>query len=487
MADRSETRGGGGGRDRRSFLKYAGAGGAAAIAAGCKTRDRGEGGGFEGTADGGGDEETSDGTPVPQPLEGSTIRIGSLAPQPDSFPIGKSIWDSMQMAVEDINQNGIPGIGGRGILGAKLEPLSGNTEASPGTAQEEFNRLVQKEGCKATFGTFLTQCTLQIFNPMKATETVHITTAAAGPKPGRIVHERYDEFKWHFRAGPINSYDLAAAELEFLNIYAEELGWDDAAVLIENIAPFDPFAETLEPEIGDLFDSVPVFKRSSSGTTNWTPLWDEVESADVDVNLIGQALTGTAAVKQWANQSRDFEMGGIHVPSQVYEFWEEVSGACRYVFTMNAVTPQTTNTERTQPFMRRYQDRFDTFPVYSGPITYDAVRAYAKAMGRYVLDNDMAEVPTNEEMVEALETYKFEDGIVLPSIQFTPPEADFAHEPQWTSMKDTGVPVWQQWQVDEEVTDDYGVMHSFAPERNKTSDYTYPDWIDYPSGHPANQ
>lgn len=212
-----------------------------------------------------------------------------------------------------------------------------------------------------------------------------------------------------------------------------------------------------------------------------------MESADVDVNLIGQALTGTAAVKQWANQSRDFEMGGIHVPSQVYEFWEEVSGACQYVFTMNAVTPQTTNTERTQPFMRRYQDRFDTFPVYSGPITYDAVRAYAKAMGRYVLDNDMEEVPTNEEMVKALETYKFEDGIVLPSIQFTPPEADFAHEPQWTSMKDTGVPVWQQWQVDEEVTDDYGVMHSFAPEQNKTSDYTYPDWIDYPSGHPANQ
>jgi hypothetical protein len=30
-------------------------------------------------------------------------------------------------------------------------------------------------------------------------------------------------------------------------------------------------------------------------------------------------------------------------------------------------------------------------------------------------------------------------------------------------------------------------MHSFAPEQNKSSDYTYPDWIDYPSGHPANQ
>jgi len=481
MAEESGNAGGNSGR--RSFLKYAGAGGAAALAAGCKTRDRQSGSGFEDTADGGNES----GTEPPQPLAGNTIRIGSLAPQPDSFPIGQSMWNSTLMAVEEINQNGVPGIGGRGILGAKLEPVSGNTEASPGTALEEFDRLVQKEGCKTTFGTFLTQCTLQIFNSMKATETVHITTAAAGPKPARIVHERYDEFKWHFRAGPINSYDLARAELEFLDIYADQLGWDSIAVLTENIAPLDPFAELLDESVRDIVSEVPVFKRSSSGTTNWTPLFDEVESSGADLNLVAQALTGTAAVKQWSNQNRQFEMGGIHVPSQVYEFWEEVSGACEHIFTMNAVTPQTTNTPRTQDFMKRYQKQFDTFPVYSGPIQYDAVRAYAQAMAQWVLDNDLEEIPSNEDMVKALEKYKFTEGVVLPEVKFTPPEADYAHDPQWTSMKETGVPVWQQWQIDREVADDYGVMHSFAPEQNKTSDYTYPDWIDYPSDHPANQ
>jgi hypothetical protein len=30
------------------------------------------------------------------------------------------------------------------------------------------------------------------------------------------------------------------------------------------------------------------------------------------------------------------------------------------------------------------------------------------------------------------------------------------------------------------------VMHSFAPEQNKTSPYSFPHWIDYPSDHPAN-
>jgi branched-chain amino acid transport system substrate-binding protein len=478
----AEARDGGGG-NRRSFLKYAGAGGAAAMVAGCKTRKDGPGAsGFDETL-----TSTGSGTPPPQPLKGEAIKVGCLAPQPEGFPVGISMWDSIRMAAEDINENGIPGIGGRGILGAKLVPVLGNTETSPQTGASEFKRLVQKEGCKATFGTFLTQVTLQCFSVMKATETIHMTTAAPGPKPAKVVSDRYDEFKWHFRAGPINSFDLAKAEIEFLNLYAQEMGWENAAVLIENLGPFDPFAELLDENVRDVMDTVSVFKRSSSGTTNWTPLYDEVEANDADICLAHQALTGTSAVKQWANQDRPFEMGGINLQAQLYEFWESVSGACRHIFTMNAVTPQTTNTPRTQDFIKRYNKKWDTYPVYSGPITYDALFIYAKAMAEYVLENDMEEIPTNEQMVTALEDVKFSNGTIIPEFQFTPKDAQYAHDPQWNSMKESGVPVWQQWQIDEDIRSDYGVMHSFAPEQNKSSDYTYPDWIDYPSGHPANQ
>jgi hypothetical protein len=37
--------------------------------------------------------------------------------------------------------------------------------------------------------------------------------------------------------------------------------------------------------------------------------------------------------------------------------------------------------------------------------------------------------------------------------------------------------VFQQWQTDPEIRDDYGVMHSFYPEENKTAEYAVPDWI----------
>jgi branched-chain amino acid transport system substrate-binding protein len=455
---------------RRDLLKYTGAGAAGVALAGCKSRPATEtpGPGKPGTG-------TNNG-----PLSGSKFRIGVLAPTPESFPIGTSMVRSAELAVEDINSNG-------GIAGAEVELFVGNTEASPGTGRQEFLRLIKQKNIDIAFGTFLTQVTLQCFQPMAQTKTPLVCTAAAGPKPSRVVSQQYDKYKYFFRVGPLNSYDLAKAELEFLNIYAKQLGWKNLAVLIENIGPFDPFAELLDKNIRDVVDKVSVFKRTSSGTTNWTPIWDEVENANADVALIAQALTGTAAIKQWFNQKRQFELGGISVPAQVYDFWKEVGGACQYVFTMNAITPQTTNTPRTQPFMKRYKKRFDTYPVYSGPITYDGIRGFAKTVDKYVRNQGKSKKPTSDELIPVMENLKYDKGIVLPEFQFTPKDAKYAHDPQWSSMKQTGVPVWQQWQKDPKVKKDYGTMHAFAPKQNKTADYSFPHWIDYPSGHPANK
>jgi hypothetical protein len=65
--------------------------------------------------------------------------------------------------------------------------------------------------------------------------------------------------------------------------------------------------------------------------------------------------------------------------------------------------------------------------------------------------------------------------IDLEEFQFTPPDAEFAHEPQWTSIAETGVPVFQQWQYDPGIREDYGTMHSFYPSQNQTAGKTLPE------------
>jgi hypothetical protein len=159
---------------------------------------------------------------------------------------------------------------------------------------------------------------------------------------------------------------------------------------------------------------------------------------------------------------------------------------------MNTATPQTTNTPRTREYMARYNEAYRSYPIYAGPVTYDAVRAYATAIAKYVRDNELTRVPTGAEMVDALETYPFEHGAVLLTLEFTPEQATFAHGAEWDStiepsaLGEMGVPVWQQWQANPHPTDDYGVMEAFAPERNRTAAYAFPDWTDYPDDHPAN-
>lgn len=452
--------GDGKGASRRDILKYTGAGAGTAALAGCKTRPTPE-------------------APAGGGLENQTFKVGVLAPSPGSFAVGTSMVRSAKLAAETINNDG-------GIAGANVEILVGDTEVAPATGQEEYVRLTRQERCDITMGTFLDQVNLNIMPSMKETEKIHITTAAPGPKQARYVStdKRYDEFKYHFRVGPINSYDLAKAQLELLDTYLGDIGWETAAVLVENIGPLDPFFEFLQGKIEEYLD-VKLYKRTSSGTTNWTPIYEEVDNADVDVALTFLALTSTAAVKQWYTQKRDFEMGGILLYDQMYTFWSNVDGACEYTFTMNAITPQTTNTPRTQDFMKRYRERFTpddanvpTYPVYSGPITYDALNVFRKAVENYVKDNDPQGKPSSEELIPYMEDVRFTNGIIIPEFQFTPKDAKYAHDPQWSSMKETGVPVWQQWQTDREVIENYGVMHSFAPEQNKTADYAIPEWID---------
>jgi branched-chain amino acid transport system substrate-binding protein len=476
MAESDQNRGRVG---RRDLLKSTGAGAAGVALAGCRQKPETENQASSG--DIGQAANTSD-ADEELPLEGQSITLGVLGPT--GIPIGTSMVESAELAVEDLNANG-------GIAGATVDLEVGNTEAAPGTGREKFIELVKQKNVDATFGTFLTQVTLQIFQPMAQTGTLHVTTAAAGPKPARIVHEQYDKYKYHFRVGPINSFDLAKAELEFLELYADRLGWEKVAPLIENIGPFDPFAELLGENIEDFVEPVATgegenVRRTSSGTTNWTPIWDKVEGADADLALVAQALTGTASIKQWADSQRPFEFGGINVPDQVYEFWGEVDGVNRYTFTMNAITPQTTNTPQTQPWMERYRETYDTYPVYSGPLTYDGIKVYAKAVENAVADLGVTDLPSSDELVPYLEDVRYTEGIVIDEFQFTPKDADYAHDPQWNSMKESGVPVWQQWRLDPEVKDEYGTMHSFAPEQNRTAEYAFPHWIDYPGDHPAN-
>jgi branched-chain amino acid transport system substrate-binding protein len=461
--------------NRRSVLKYGGTGALTAGLAGCQTAKNPVPGSNlrveeEPTPTNG----DGDGDGI---LSSETIKIGVLAPM--NLPLGVSMWKAAQMRRDEINDNG-------GILGATVEVALGNTEVSPGTAQSEHQRLTVQEGCDFTTGIFLGSALLQTMPSIGNQETIHLTTGSADPRVGRLVSKTddfgsteektsYERFKYHFRIGPIHLLDLADAMLEFIENRKDEYGWEKAALLTENLGEFTPYAERLSERLSSVID-VPI-KERPGGVSDWSPLYNEIENTDCDVAIIGMALGGTTAVNQWAQQQRNFEFGGIHVPAQAYSYWESTGGNVEHVFTMNAMTPQTSNTPQTQPFVKQYIERFDEVPIYTGPLTYDAISVIKQGIENTIEGEGMETLPDSDTIIPYLEEGTFTGGTVLSEAQFTPPDAKYAHEPQWTSMAETGVPVFQQWQIDPEIREDYGTMHSIAPQQNKTSDKTVPEWI----------
>lgn len=485
---------------RRDFLKYAGGAAVTSTLAGCASYAWTPYGNTGGSVRRGGDVGPGEDVPVDK-FEGETFKLGILAAGLDTT-FGAGTYNSAKLAIDQINSGEWwlgQELGMKGILGAEVQPVHGNTQLQVARTKRQYNRLTRAEGCVATFGAAQA---VPILRPMASTEKLHLATIPANPMPNELVSksisvtgtdpaEEYEKYKYFFRPGPINTVALGKSFIEFFDLYADQLGWDSIAFLNESGVEDETFMEFVPPRARELGLDVPVAKVTSQSLTNWTPIYDELEANDVDAAIVVQLVTGAASVNQWASQQRDFEMGGIHIRAQLPTFWDDTAGNCEALFTMNAVTPQTTNTNLTQTFMNQYKETFPNspgqgVPFYAGPITYDAVRMFSQA----VVETGFHPVDQSDQLVNYMEDpseFTYLNGTIFPAFGFRPPENRFAHDPIFDCMTQcegeltdddphgpAGVPVWQQWQ---EGPNGSGIMESFAPEANKSADYILPPWL----------
>lgn len=425
-----------------------------------------------------GETDTPGGTVDTDKFAGDPFKLGLLTTD-STTPVGKGMINSMDLAVSEINESG-------GLLGADVEYLVGKTKLQSVRAKQHYRRFTVDENVDVTMGVVLT---LRALMPAIAQqETLHLTTGAPNVFPAELVSRKvsatgmdpakeYEKFKYHFRVGPFNVNQLLQGLVEFLELYQEPLGWESAAVLIENVSLVEDAEKKVQRTAGDFLD-LPIVKRVSGSISDWTPVWDEVEAADVDVALVGFALAGVNAITQWANQERPFELGGAIVRAMSTDFWDQTNGACQSVWTGNAVTPQSRNTPRTKKYIDAYDQAYGGAPPFTGPLTYDAVHLYAQAVRETGSRDPEVLIPYLEEELH------FTDGTIIdtpPGFRFQGPDARYAHDPVYTCIsaetcgeQAMGVPLFQQWQKG---PGGGGRMEVFAPEMNKTASYKKPPWM----------
>lgn len=428
---------------RRNYLKAVGAGTTTVAVSLTGCLDLGGGSGSSGNGGGSGGI-------------GDSITIGALAPNPENDPIGGSIVNAAELAVQELNDDG-------GIAGAEVELVTGNTEADPSTGQQEYRELVLNEGADVTTGIFTSEVLLNVMDDIAQQGTVHLTTGAATTEVSRMIAEEYDQYKYHFRVGPLNDFDLGRNMIDFGAANFENMGWGSTYALVEDYAWTEPISELFDERLGDVGVEVAGNQRYASGTTDFAPLYDAVESEGADGLLTAMAHTGTEAIVQWAQQQRPFGFAGIHVPMQLPSYYEAVNGACLYGVTQTSATPQSEITEKTQPFVQAYNERFDGYPVYTGYITYDAIKLYAQVV-------EETGTTDADELVSALEQASF--TATTGTIEFYGRDQEFPHDPIYG--EEAVYPVFLQWQEDGSGN---GVQEVVWPEQYKTADYQSPEWI----------
>ena len=431
MVNNGKPKGVTSGVDRRSFLKATGAGSAAVALAGCTETISGGGGGIP-----------------------DTIKIGAMGPADASF--GASILNSAKLAAEEMNADD-------GIAGADVEVITKDTMDQPSTARTGYQELTTSDNVHGTVGIFGSEQLLALMPEIASAQTPHLTAGAATPKAPQQVADDYETNKYWFRVGPVNSVFLGEAMVQYAEDRFEQMGWDKVAVIAEDFEWTQPITSDIKSLLEERTDvEVTEVRRIASGTQDFTPVYDQLEAAEVDGAFTALAHIGVNALVQWAKQQRPFGFGGIHVPTQLPSFYDATSGAAIATFSQTTATPTAEVTEKTIPYAEAYNESFDKYPVYSGYSAYDAMYMLKEAI-------ETTESVNSDDIVSELEgmSYTGTGG----QIEFFGPDGRFPHDVKFGPDLTQGV--FFQWQADSEGN---GTQEVIWPDSLTTSEYVPAPW-----------
>lgn len=426
---------------RRRVLQSLGAGAVVTSLAGCTDL----------IADGDDDDEEVD----------DTLRVGVLAPDPETNPVGGSIVGGAEIAAQELTGDG-------GVLDADdVEVYVGNTGGTASGARDAYSELVLEHEVHFTLGNFVSEALLAIEDDIADEEKIHLTAGVGTPQITESVAEDYDRYKYMFRVGPFNSVYLGQSLVDFAaEYYQDELGWERTAVLYEDAEWTPPVVEVLDDQLDDHGFEVVDTVSYSLETTSFAPIFDDLQAQDIDGVTTVIAHTGETAAGQWNSQERPFGFGGILVPAQFPFQWEVMDGDIAYTWTLNTAAPGVSITDRTEPFTQAFIDATEQPPVYTGYIAYDAVHiyaAYADHVGSVDEDDIIAAMESNELDLTTTTAEEFE---------FWGRDHEYPHDLAYDRddwLDGRSAPIFNQWQD--------GDLITFKPESHEQAPYAQPDWI----------
>ncbi|HXN56019.1 MAG TPA: ABC transporter substrate-binding protein [Myxococcales bacterium] len=311
--------------------------------------------------------------PPAAPAAGQPLRIG--IPTPIQLQVGRDTQDAAALAIEEINAKG-------GVLGRKLQMVVADETESPEQGISAIKKLTD-EKVDVLVGGYTSGVTLAELPHISAAKTIYLGVGAASPAITAKVKQDYPNYKYIFRANPLNSRWLAAAVVDFVvNCLGKEKGLKKIAIAGESAKWVQDLVPVLKKGIVDGGLTVPMTEFFDVQTSDFSPLFSKAVSSGAQfLVVILSHASSDVFVKQWYDARVPLPIGGIDVKSQDADFFDRVGGKAlsettQIGFMRAAVTP------RTIPFWDSFVARYKRNPVYTAGGAYDAIHLYAEAVAR---------------------------------------------------------------------------------------------------------
>jgi branched-chain amino acid transport system substrate-binding protein len=367
-----------------------------------------------------------------QALAADPIKIGVIAEA--QAIAGASIPQAVQMAADEINATG-------GVDGRKIEIVTYDNHSSSADSVRAFQRAVNEDKVNVVIASYISEVVLALEPWAARLKTPFITPGAASNEISKSVHNDYDKNKYTFH-GYLTSAALALSVCDAAKeLLVDQKHMTTAVIMSEDAAwtkPLDIGYEECLPRIGlKVLDHI----RFSPDTTDFTPIFNKIESSKPDVIITGISHVGVQPTVQWKNQQVPIPMLGIASQATNETFGKDTNNASDGVLYQGVSGPNVAVTPKSIPFAEGFKAKFGNYPSYAGYTAYDEVYYIADAVKR-------AGSTDADKVVEALEKTDWEGTI--GRTQFYGKDDQFTHSIKYGKGLITGLML--QWQDGKQVS-----------------------------------
>lgn len=360
------------------------------------------------------------------------IKIGVIAEA--QAIAGASIPQAAQMAAEEINAKG-------GVDGRQIQIVTYDNHSSSADSVRAFQRAVNEDKVNAVITSYISEVVLALEPWASRLKTLMITPGAASNEITRAIHENYDKNKYTFH-GYLTSAALAQSVCDAAkDLLVDGKKMKTAVIMSEDAAwtkPLDIGYQECLPKIGlKVLDHI----RFSPDTTDFTPIFNKIESSKPDVIITGISHVGVQPTVQWKNQQVPIPMFGISSQATNSTFGKDTNNAADGVLYQGVSGPGVAVTPKSVPFAENFKKKFGNYPSYAGYTSYDEVYMIADAAKR-------AGSTDSDKLVAAMEKTDWEGTI--GRVQFYGKEDKFTHGIKYGKGLITGLIL--QWQDGQQVS-----------------------------------